>query len=66
MTSNRTFLKLRDLSRAQALHEVACWLDDCDTHVATKRDGGLPMPWFNLAEGFSIVEAAARECEAGL
>lgn len=61
MTSNRTPLKLRDLPRHQALHEVACWLDDCDTHLATKRDGGLPTPWFNLAEGFSIVEAVSRE-----
>lgn len=59
LAPDRTPLELLDLPPEDALINVAGWLDDCDNHVATRRPGGLPMPWFNLFEAFTLVRQAA-------
>lgn len=56
---DRTPVELAQLPPADALYQIAGWLDDCDNHLATHRPGGLPRPWFGLFEAFAAVREAA-------
>lgn len=55
---DRTPVDLMALPAAEALEHVAVWLDDCDTHLATRTPGGLPCPPFNLFEASVVVLTA--------
>lgn len=50
---------LMAMPAADALEVVAVWLDDCDTHLATRTPGGLPCPPFNLFAASVVVLSAA-------
>lgn len=56
---DRTPCDLMALPAAEALEVVAVWLDDCDTHLATRTPGGLPCPPFNLFDASVVVLSAA-------
>lgn len=61
---DRTPCDLMALPAAQALEVVAVWLDDCDTHLATRTPGGLPCPPFNLFAASVVVLSAKLTQEA--
>ncbi len=56
---DRTPCDLMALPATEALEVVAVWLDDCDTHLATRTPGGLPCPPFNLFAASVVVLSAA-------
>jgi hypothetical protein len=61
---DRTPCDLMALPAAEALECVAVWLDDCDTHLATRAPGGLPCPPFNLFDAAVVVLSAKLTREA--
>lgn len=58
---DRTPVDLLTLPAADALECVAVWLDDCDTHLALRAAGGLPMPPFSPLDAFVVVQVTANE-----
>lgn len=61
---DRTPVDLMALPAAEALEHVAVWLDDCDTHLATRTPGGFPCPPFNLLEASVVVLSAKMTFDA--
>lgn len=58
---DRTPVDLLTLPPADALECVAVWLDDCDTHLALRVAGGLPMPPFSPLDAFVVVQETANQ-----
>lgn len=61
---DRTPVSLLDLPAVDQLDRIALWLDDCDTHLSLRLQGGLPMPPFGFMDAWISVLVAKETRQA--